>query len=118
MCFMYRLASFQHADIRTRNKVIRLKRVDNQPFDLSSFFIERCKNGLHLFCKCRLQGIHFFARDINRQPSVMLLIKRELKCIVVIHYSTSRIIAAPKPPAAQAVFKAKPPPRRFNSRKV
>ena len=69
----------------------------------------------HLIAELGLQGIHFFTRSINGDHRDFVLTDLKLKSGNSIHYSASTIIAAPRPPAAQAVTRPNPPPRRRSS---
>ena len=69
----------------------------------------------HLIAELSFQGIHFLTRGIDGDHRDLVRTDLKLKSGNSIHYSASTIIAAPRPPAAQAVTRPNPPPRRRNS---
>ncbi len=83
---------------------------------------------VHLFDELSLERIDLIARHVDGDHADVVGANRQLKgrrfgplfvqCVFGTHHSTSTIIAAPNPPAAQAVVRPSPPPRRFSSRNV
>ena len=78
-----------------------------------------------LFDELGLERVHLVARHVDGDHADVVGANRQLKgrrfgalfmqCVFEAHHSTSTIIAAPNPPAAQAVVRPSPPPRRFSS---
>ena len=112
--FLRGFAVANHVDVCTGNKVVRFS---GDKHYASKFFIfaELFNNGAHLRGKLCLQGIHSFAGNVNGDDGNIVQTYIEGKSRYHFHYSASRTIAAPSPPAAQAVTKPNPPPRRRSS---
>ncbi|MNV65404.1 hypothetical protein D3C71_1580960 [compost metagenome] len=113
-----------HADIRPGNKRIRLAGDNHQPFQ-RRMLLRADQYVVDLLDKLGLQGVYLLPRNIDGDHTNVVRTKGQLKgrgfgplfmqCVFKAHYSTSTIIAAPNPPAAQAVVSPSPPPRRFSS---
>ena len=69
----------------------------------------------HLAAELGFQGIHLFAGRVDGDNGDIIRTNFKRKSCCRFHYSASRAIAEPKPPAAQAVTRPNPPPRRRSS---
>ena len=112
--FLRTLRPGDHVNVGPGNKVIRLGRDKHQTAN-GLVFADLPEHRANLSAKLRLQGIHFFVRHINGDYGDIIEANRQVKCRCHFHYSASRTIAAPRPPAAQAVTRPNPPPRRRSS---
>ncbi|SAJ28024.1 Uncharacterised protein [Enterobacter cloacae] len=116
-CFLSAFRPGNHVDIGPGNKVIRLCR-DKYQATYRFVFADLSEHRTHLNAELGLQGVHLFVGYINGDNSHVIKANSQIKCRCRFHYSASRTIAAPRPPAAQAVTRPKPPPRRRSSCKV
>ena len=107
-------AAGNHIDISAGDKIVRF--CGNQHDAAQRFIITNLANDRpHLLAKFGLQGIHLFTGRIDSDDADVIRANIEGKYRCHVHYSTSRIIAAPSPPAAQAVTRPNPPPLRRSS---
>jgi hypothetical protein len=120
-------AGGDHGDIGAGDKRVRLAGNDHQPFQ-RSMLLRADQHVVNLFDELGLERIDLVARHVDGDHPDVVGADRQLKgrrfgallvqCVFDAHHSTSTIIAAPNPPAAQAVVRPSPPPRRFSSRSV
>ncbi len=103
-----------HVDIGPGDKVVRLGRDKHQPAQ-GFVFPHLLQDRADLTAKLGFQGIHLFVWRIDGDHRHVVRTHIEGKRRCHLHYSASRTIAAPRPPAAQAVTRPNPPPRRRNS---
>ncbi len=113
-------ATVDHVDIGPGNKVVRLGGDKHHAAQIL-VVTDRFNDGANLATKLCLEGIHLLARHVDSDHGDIVRPHVQGKCgggchfSFHFHYSASRTMAAPSPPAAQAVTNPKPPPRRRSS---
>ena len=112
--FLRGMAAGNHIDIRPGDKVIRFCRDKHRA---AQFLIvaDLADDPPYLAGELSFQGIHFFTGRVNGDDGDIVRANLKRKCRYGFHYSASRTIAEPNPPAAQAVTRPNPPPRRRSS---
>jgi hypothetical protein len=110
------LDGLEHRDVGARDEAVLLAGGEDDRLDVRVVF-DLVEHRRERVDEVRLERVHRLTGDVHANDgyAVVALLDRES---FVRHHSASNTMAAPKPPAAQAVQRAKLPPRRLSSRRV